>query len=150
MKDDFVEVCLRMIEGSLMRVEVEEKASVVTYKAPPSYGGYEKFFPGKVRRKEIGTPIILDKAEKIASKYRDNVRIYPGSMEVREDEKFYALKSRTICTVGIGDTIQEAREISLDVLRAIEGGALWYRTDVASKEHISRSIMHMRKLRKDR
>ena len=150
LKSDFVEVCLRMIEGSLTRIDIEEKASVVTYKVPPSYGGYEEFFPEKVRREEIGTPIILDKAEKIASKYGDNVRIYPGSMEVREDKKFYALKSRTVCTVGIGSTIQEAREISLEVLRAIEGGGLWYRTDIASKEHISKSIEHMRKLRKER
>jgi len=150
LKDDFVDVCFRMIEGSLTRVEVEEKATVVTYKVPPSYGEYEKFFPEKVKRNEIGTPVILEKAERLTSKYGDRIRIYPGSMELREDGKAYALRSRTVCTVGIGDDIQSAREISLDGLEAIEGGALWYRTDIASEEHISRSIRHMEQLRKNR
>ena len=150
LKDDFVEVCLKMIEGSLTRVEVEDKATVVTYKVPPSYGEYDKFFPEKVRREEIGTPIILEEAEKIRSKYEDRMRIYPGSMELRDDGRFYALRSRTICTVGIGDTIQEARNISLEGLRAIKGGALWYRRDIASEEHISRSIRHMKELKKSR
>jgi len=150
LKDDFVEICLRMIEGSLTRVEVEEKATVVTYKVPPSYGEYENFFPDRVKRDEIGTPIILEKAERLTSKYGDRLRIYPGSMEIREDGRVYALRSRTVCTVGIGEDIQSAREISLEGLEAIEGGALWYRTDIASKEHISLSIKHMGQLRKNR
>ena len=148
LKDDFVEICLRMIEGSLTRVEVEKKAAVVTYKVPPSYGEYEKFFPENIKRDEIGTPIILEKAERLTSKYGDRIRVYPGSMELREDGKAYALRSRTVCTVGIGEDIQDAREISLEGLDAIEGGALWYRTDIASKEHISKSIEHMKCLRK--
>jgi len=150
LKDDFVEVCFRMIEGSLRRVEVEKKATVVTYKVPPSYGGYEKVFPERIKRDEIGTSIILKKAESLASKYGDRLRIYPGSMELRDDGRAYALRSRTVCTVGIGDDIQDAREISLEGLDAIEGGALWYRTDIASDEHISRSIKHMEELRKNR
>jgi len=149
LKDDFVEVCFRMIEGSLTRVEVENKATVVTYKVPPSYGEYEKFFPEMIKRDEIGTPINLEKTESLASKYGDRIRIYPGSMELREDGKAYALRSRTVCAVGIGEDIQEAREISLDGLEAIEGGALWYRKDIASKEHISRSIKHMKELRRN-
>ena len=148
LKDDFVDVCFRMIEGSLTRVEVEKKATVVTYKVPPSYGEYEKFFPEKVKREEIGTPINLEKAESLKSKYGDRIRIYPGSMELREDGKVYALRSRTVCAVGIGEDIQDAREISLEALEAIEGGALWYRGDIASKEHISRSIRHMKQLRR--
>ncbi|KYH42768.1 MAG: hypothetical protein AYL33_000900 [Candidatus Bathyarchaeota archaeon B63] len=148
LRDDFVEVCFRMIEGSLTRVDVESKASVVTYKAPPSYGEYERFFPDKVRREEVGTPIILDEAEKLASRYGGRLRIYPGSMELRGDGKAYALRSRTVCTVGVGDDIQEARRVSLEGLKAIRGGALWHRTDIASEDHISRSIEHMRRLRR--
>lgn len=150
LRDDFVDVCFRMIEGSLTRVEVEKKASVVTYKVPPRYGEYERFFPDKVKRDKVGTPIILEGAERLASKYGDRLRIYPGSMEIREDGKAYALRSRTVCTVGIGDDIQEARRISLEGLEAIEGGALWYRTDIASEGHISQSIEHMKRLRKIR
>ena len=82
-------------------------------------------------------------------KYGDNIKIYPGSMELREDGKTYALSSRTVCTVGIGDDIQSAREIAMEGIKAIKGGALWNRTDIASKEHIERSIRHMELLRKN-
>ena len=146
LKDDFVDVCYKMIEGTLTRVEVEKKATVVTYKVPPNYGGYIDTFPDRVRREEIGTPVDLTEAEKLSSKYGDNIRIYPGSMELRDD-KTYPLRSRTVCVVGVAEDIQSAREISLEGIRAIKGGALWYRRDIASREHIARSIEHMKRLR---
>jgi len=148
LKDDFVDVCFRMIQGSLTRVDIEKKATVVTYKVPPNYGGYVELFPERVNSREIGTPVDLEKAESLASKYGGKIRIYPASMEVRDDGKFYALRSRTVCSVGVGDDIQTAREISLEGLATIKGGALWNRTDIASKEHIARSISHMERLRK--
>jgi phosphoribosylamine-glycine ligase len=67
-------------------------------------------------------------------------------MELR-DGKNYALKSRAVGVLGIGKDIEEAREISLDGVRSINGGALWYRTDVASKLHIAKAVNHMRRLR---
>jgi phosphoribosylamine--glycine ligase len=148
LKDDFVDVCFRMIEGTLTRVNVDEKAAVVVYKVPPKYGGYIDAFPHMVNRDEIGTPVILDEAERLSAKYGDNIRIYPGSMEVRDDGKVYALSSRAVCAVGIGNDIQSAREIAIEGVKAIKGGALWYRMDIASKEHIEKSIRHMESLRK--
>ncbi len=137
-----------MIEGSLTRIDVEKKATVVTYKVPPNYGGYSERFPQRVIRSEIGTPINLEKAESLSSRYGEDIRIYPASMELRDDGKSYALTSRTVCSVGVGDDIQTAREVSLEGLAAIEGGALWNRTDIASEEHIGRSVRHMEQLRK--
>jgi phosphoribosylamine-glycine ligase len=69
-------------------------------------------------------------------------------MEQRNGET-YALKSRTMCVVGIGDTIETAREISLEGLKATKGGALWCRTDVASESHIKKSRKHLKKLRRN-
>lgn len=148
LKDDFVEVCLKMVEGSLTKVSVDKKATVATYKVPPQYGGYVDVFPSKVKKSEIGTPIILEKAEMLVYKQPDVLRIYPGSLEVRDDGKYYALGSRTVCSVGIGDDIQAARESSLKGLAAIEGGALWNRTDIASAQHIAKSVRHMEQLRR--
>jgi len=68
-------------------------------------------------------------------------------MEQRNGE-VYALRSRAVCVVVIADTIETARKISLEGINAIKGGALWYRKDIASSNHIRRSIMHMEKLRK--
>jgi phosphoribosylamine--glycine ligase len=150
LKDDFVEVCFKMIEGSLTRVDMEKKATIVTYKAPPNYGGYADAFPELVNRSEAGTPVILNEAERLSSKYGGNIRIYPASIELRDDGKVYAIGSRAVCSVGIGDDIQSAREISLEGLAAIKGGALWNRTDIASKGHIGKSVRHMEQLRKIR
>jgi len=127
-------------------VTIDEKASVATYKAPPNYGGYASAFPNRVNEDEIDTPVNLNEAEKLQQKYGDNIRIYPGSMELRNREVF-ALSSRAVCVVGIADDIHTARETSLEGIRTIKGGALWYRNDVASREHIKKSTEHMNRLR---
>jgi len=148
LKDDFVDLCFKMIEGTLTRIDIEKKTTVATYKVPPSYGGYAEEFPKRVKQSEIRTPVVLEEAEQLTSKHSDNIRIYPASIELRDDGKTYALSSRAVCVVGIGDDISSAREISLEGLAAVKGGALWNRTDIASEQHIGKSIRHMRQLRK--
>jgi fusion protein PurCD len=144
--DDFVEVCYKMIDGKLRKVNFKKKATVVTYKVPPAYGGYSTKFPDKVNKSEVDTAIDLSAAEKLAMKKGD-LRVYPGSMELRDGENF-ALGSRTVAVVGIGDTIDEAREKSLEGISAIKGGALWNRNDIAVKVHIDKSFQHMEVLRR--
>jgi len=146
LKDDFVDVCYRMLDGTLTRVELAKAATVLTYKVPPSYGGYAEVFPDKVNKAEIVTPVDLSAANALSRKYGDRIRVYPGSMELRDSET-YALKSRVVGVLGIGETIEEARQISLEGIDAIRGGALWNRTDIASKQHIQQSVEHMRRLR---
>jgi phosphoribosylamine--glycine ligase len=146
-KDDFVDVCLKMAEGKLDGVAMEKSATVLTYKVPPDYGGFTEAFPGKIDKAQIGGPVDLSKAEALTKKFGDKIRIYPGSMEVR-DGKNYALKSRAIGILGIGDSIEEARTISQAGAKAITGGGLWNRTDVASKAHIAKSVKRMEQLRK--
>ena len=138
MENDFVDVCFRMIEGNLSRIECAKKATVVTYAVPMEYGGYRKTYSGDRR-------VDLSGAYALSEKYGDNLRIYPGSMELRGDGNTYELGSRTVCTVGVGETIEEAREISLDGTRAIDG-ALWNRWDIAAPHHIERSKQKMREL----
>ncbi len=147
LKDDFVDVCFRILDGNLTRVELEKRATVVTYKAPPNYGGFKNVFPQRVDSIDADKPVDLSGAYRLAKKYGDKIRIYPGSMELRDDGRTYALGSRTVCVVGIGEDIERAREISLEGLEAIKGGALWFRTDIASKEHIRKSVEHMKRLR---
>jgi len=149
LKDDFVDVCFKIIDGDLRNVKFEEKATVVTYKAPPAYSGYINTFPERAHPNEINKPVDLTSAYKLSEKYGDNIRIYPGSMELRNGET-YALGSRAVCVVGVGDYIQTARDISLEGIEAIKGGSLWYRTDIASKEHIRKSVEHMKELRRRR
>ncbi len=132
LKNDFVDVCFRMIEGNLSKIECDAKATVVTYAVPMDYGGYRVKFSGDKR-------VDLSGAYALQEQYDDNLRIYPGSMELREDGHTYALGSRTVCTVGVGENIEEAREISLDGIRNIDG-ALWNRGDIGAKYHIQKSV----------
>ncbi|MEM3464325.1 MAG: hypothetical protein QXL91_05635 [Candidatus Bathyarchaeia archaeon] len=147
LKDDFVDVCYKILEGNLTRIELEKAATVLTYKVPPNYGGYAEAFPNLVKKGEIGTPVNLTRAYALTKKYGDRIRVYPASMELRNGET-YALKSRAVGVIGVGGSIEEARQISLEGIKAIEGGALWHRTDIASKQHIEKSIRHMESLRR--
>lgn len=146
LKDDFIDVCFKMLDGSLTRVNLEEKATVATYKVPPNYGGFKDVFPQQVEWDDINKPVDMNASYALTEKYRDNIRVYPASMELRNGET-YAITSRTVCIVGIENDIESARKISLEGVQSIKGGALWHRTDIASKEHIARSVEHMRKLR---
>jgi phosphoribosylamine--glycine ligase len=147
LKEDFVDVCFKILEGNLTSIESEKSATVLTYKVPTGYGGYANVFPSRVDNAAVDTPVDLSKAYALASKYGDRIRVYPASMEVR-NSRVYALKSRAVGVLGVGETIEEARQVSLEGARAIEGGALWNRTDIASKEHIAQSVSHMEQLRR--
>jgi len=139
LEDDFVDVCLRMLDGNLTKLDFARKASVVTYAVPMTYGGYRKAFSGDRR-------VDLNKAYGLSEKYGEAIRIYPGSMERRGKETF-ALGSRAVCTVGIADSIEDARNISLDGIVNIDG-ALWNRWDIGSEGHIKKSVEHMKSLRR--
>jgi phosphoribosylamine--glycine ligase len=147
LEDDFVDVCFKILESNLTRVNLEKAATVLTYKVPSGYGGYADVFPDLVNKAAVDTPVDLSKAYTLASKYGERIRIYPGAMEVRGG-KIYALKSRAVGVLGVGEDIEEARQVSLEGAQAIKGGALWNRTDVASKQHIAQSMSHMEQLRR--
>ncbi len=146
LQDDFVDICLKMLDGNLKCVNLDEVATVLTYKVPPSYGGYADVFPNLVDKTSMDTPVDLSKAYALAEEYGGNIRVYPGAMELRDDTA-YALKSRVVGVLGIGENIEAARQISLKGIKAIKGGALWNRTDVASNQHIAKSISHIEQLR---
>jgi phosphoribosylamine--glycine ligase len=147
LKEDLVDVCFKILDGNLTRVELEKVATVLTYKVPPSYGGYADVFSSLVDKTAVDTPVDLAEAYALTSKYGDRIRIYPASMEIRNG-KTYALKSRAIGVLGVGENIEEARQLSLEGVKAVKGGALWNRTDIASKQHIAQSVSHMEKLRR--
>jgi phosphoribosylamine--glycine ligase len=146
LKDDFVDVCFKILEGNLMRIRLEKAATVVTYKAPPNYGGYAEMFPDLVDKGEVGKPVDLTKAYELTKTYGDRIRVYPAAMELRNGD-IYALKSRAVAVVGVDESIESARQISLEGIKAVKGGALWNRKDIASKQHIAKSIRRIEELR---
>jgi phosphoribosylamine--glycine ligase len=140
LEDDFVDVCYRILEGTLTRIRVALKATVVTYKVPPTYGGKTRVYSGD---KEVH----LNQAYRLSEEYDGRLRVYPGSLELRNGA-IYSLSSRTVAVVGIADEIDEARRLSLEGIRSVKGSTLWYRRDIASKESIEGSVEHMRRLRR--
>jgi phosphoribosylamine--glycine ligase len=147
LKEAFVDVCFKILDGNLARVELEKAATVLTYKVPPNYGGYADVFPSMVDKTSVDTTVNLSKAYALTSKYGNRIRVYPAAMEIRNGEA-YALKSRAVGVLGVGKNIEEARQISLEGIKAVQGGALWNRMDIASKRHIAKSVNHMEKLRR--
>jgi phosphoribosylamine---glycine ligase len=132
MKSDFVDVCFDILDGKLGRIIFDSKATVVTYKVPPAYGGREsRNFDRKV-----------DLSGAVES---ENIKIYPCAMEIINGETF-ATGSRTVCSVGIGESIEDARQNSLTGIESVKGD-LWYRKDIASQTHIQKSINNVKRLR---
>jgi phosphoribosylamine--glycine ligase len=136
LKDDFVEICLKIIEGDLTNIYVDNKSTVVTYVVPVIYPNKDN----KIRR------VNLEDAYKLKDDYKDSIRIYPASMVLRDGETF-ALSSRTVSIVGIAESINSAREISLKGAQSVKGKELRFRTDIASEQHIAKSINNMKMLR---
>ncbi|OYT27028.1 MAG: hypothetical protein B6U97_02505 [Candidatus Altiarchaeales archaeon ex4484_96] len=146
LKDDFVDVCLNMIDGNLKSIDLRDKASVLVYKVPPNYGGFQDKYPSRVDKAGLGSEVDLTGAYKLKVNYGNDLWVYPGSMEVKGDKTF-SLSSRTVCCIGVGDSIEEARKRSMEAIESIGGGGLWYRKDIASIKHITNSIEHMKMLR---
>jgi phosphoribosylamine--glycine ligase len=135
-EDDFVEVCLKIIDGSLSNIKVDKRATVVTYIVPDVYPAIDD----RIRK------IDLKNAYELQNRLKEKIRIYPASVELKNGET-YALSSRTAAIVGIADDINSARDISLEGVRAIEGTNLRNRSDIASDKHIAKSIRHIEELR---
>ncbi|MBI3859763.1 MAG: hypothetical protein HY296_05970 [Thaumarchaeota archaeon] len=136
--DDFVDVCFRMLDGSLKGIKFESTASVATCAVPSSYGvsGVPPSGPG---------PIGLARAYALAKRSEGRIRVFP--MDVRVDgDRTVMGTSRSVAVVGLGKTVEEARGASLEGCSSIVGLLRW-RKDIASHDSISRSAAHLRGLR---
>ncbi len=133
MQDDYIDVCLRTVEGALKGIKFSSRASVVTCAVPLAYGG-ERVVPTDDR-------IGMEKAEALARKSRGGLRIFP--MDVRiQDGATRMGTSRTVAVAGIAGSTEEAREVSVEGVKALSG-PLRYRSDVGSRQDIERSRLHL-------
>ena len=78
-------------------MEVAKVATVLTYKVPPSYGGYADVFPNKVNKTEVETPVDLSAAHALSKKFGENIRVYPGSMELRDGKTTRSSPASSAC-----------------------------------------------------
>lgn len=139
MADDFVDVCHRMIDGTLRQIRFRSQSSVVTCAVPASYGGTGA-------PDGDGQPVDFKKAQSLSEKERGMLRVFP--MDVSSKGGMALLgRSRSAAVVGLGESVREARGLSLKGIMSISGPVRW-RRDIASSSDVEASSRHMESLRK--
>ena len=135
LKTDFVEICKRIIDGTLdkLKIEFEQKATVCKYVVPKGYG-----LPAD-------HPDAASSNAKIEVGNVGKARLYYSSVDKKEDG-LYLSSSRAIGIVGIADTLEEARKIAEAGVKAVKGPVA-YRTDIGTDALIQKRIDHMKKIR---
>ena len=136
LKTDFVEICRHIIAGTLDKIKIEfkPKATVCKYVVPKGYG-----LPAD-------HPDAASSRAKIEVGNVGKARLYYSSVDKKEDG-LYLSSSRAIGIVGIADTLDEARKIAEEGVKAVKGPVA-YRTDIGTDALIQKRIEHMRKIRK--
>jgi phosphoribosylamine--glycine ligase len=137
LKTDFVEICRHIVAGTLdkLKIEFEPKATVCKYVVPKGYG------------------LPADHPDAAASRAKIEVgdvgkaRLYYSSVDKKEDG-LYLSSSRAIGIVGIADTLEEARKIAEEGVKAVSGPVA-YREDIGTDALIQKRIDHMKKIRKE-
>jgi len=137
LKTDFVSICKHIIDGTLdqLKIEFEPKATVCKYIVPKGYG-----LPAD-------HPDAASSKAKIAVGDVGKARLYYSSVDKREDG-LYLSSSRAIGIVGIADTLDAARLIAEEGVKAVKGPVA-YREDIGTDALIQKRIEHMRKIRKE-
>jgi len=144
---DFVQICQAMIAGELTDdlVTFEKKATVCLYITPDCYP------TSKDRKGEVVTfPHVTLSGDRASGQDAmvgvegpDNARIYYGDISESDDGVLTLGGSRTVGIVGIGESIEEARQIALDLCSQVEG-PVRYREDIGSKELIAQRLAMIR------
>lgn len=136
LKTDFVEICWHVIDGTLdkIKIEFEHKATVCKYVVPKGYG-----LPAD-------HPDAASSKAKIEVGNVGKARLYYSSVD-KKDDGLYLSSSRAIGIVGIADTLEEARNITAEGVKAVKGPVA-YREDIGTDTLIQKRIEHMQKIRK--
>ena len=136
LKTDFVEICRHIIAGTLdqLKIEFEPKATVCKYVVPKGYG-----LPAD-------HPDAASSRDKIEVGDVGKARLYYSSVDKKEDG-LYLSSSRAIGIVGIADTLDAARLIAEEGVKAVKGPVA-YREDIGTDALIQKRIDHMKKIRK--
>ncbi|MBN1474481.1 MAG: phosphoribosylamine--glycine ligase [Syntrophaceae bacterium] len=137
LKTDFVEICKHIVDGTLdkLKIEFEHKATVCKYVVPKGYG-----LPAD-------HPDAASSKAKIEVGNVGKARLYYSSVDKKE-EGLYLSSSRAIGIVGIAETLEEARNITAEGVKAIKGPVA-YRADIGTDALIQKRIDHMKKIRRE-
>ena len=132
LESDFIDICSRMAEGSLMQnVAFSRKATVCKYMVPDGY-------PENPKK---NVELTVDE-HSIANLGGD---VYYASVR-EENGKIISSTSRSVAVVGMADSISRAEHVAEESTRYIKG-ELFHRKDIGTPALIQKRIDHMKKLR---
>lgn len=132
LETDFSEICMSILDESLIKPEFKKLASVCKYFVPKGYP----------EKPESGAEIKIDE-EQILS---NGAKLHYAAVEER-DGKIYTSSSRAFTITGYAETIEEAEKISQKAISNVNTEKLFYRKDIGTKELIEKRIKHMEQLR---
>jgi phosphoribosylamine--glycine ligase len=129
LNNDFLEICLGIVNSTLNRVKVtfKKKATVCKYAVPEGY-------PDNPVRDSVVE--IRDTG--------DALLFYSSVYE--KDNKIYTTGSRALAVLGMADTIKKAEEKAGVGLSGLKG-RLYSRHDIGTEALIRKRIQHMEELR---
>ncbi len=133
LRSDFVELCEAVITGNLGQEHAQflRKATVCKYLVPHGYPD-NPMKNYKIRVQEI----------------ENKDQLYYAAVDQR-DNGLFETGSRTICYVGIGDTISEAEIICEAEIRNVRG-PLFHREDIGTRKLVESRVEMVEGLRKDK
>ncbi len=131
LNNDFLDVCMGVVNGTLDKIKVsfKKQATVCKYAVPAGYPDYP----------------VRDSVLEIAE-VKDSLLFYSSVYE--RDDKIYTTGSRAIAVLGIADTISEAEKKAEAGLSGLKG-KLYSRHDIGTNSLIMKRILHMKELRRD-
>ncbi|VVB89521.1 Phosphoribosylamine--glycine ligase [uncultured archaeon] len=129
LKNDFLDVCMAVVTGTLEKIEVvfRKQATVCKYAVPAGYPD-NPAHDSVVEIGDIGNSLFF----------------YSSVYE--KDGKIYTTSSRAIAVLGLGDSLKEAEKKAEVGLRGLQGN-LYSRHDIGTGELIAKRIQHMEELR---
>ncbi|MBD3227351.1 MAG: phosphoribosylamine--glycine ligase [Candidatus Lokiarchaeota archaeon] len=128
LKTNFVDICEKIISGSLhkMKIQFENKATVCKYLAPKGY---------PIDPKPTDVSVDTKNIKKLGGK------IYYASVDLKNN-KIKTTTSRSLAILGINKKISKAEEIAEKSISYIKGN-LFHRSDVGTQKLINKRIKHM-------
>ncbi|KKK66774.1 hypothetical protein LCGC14_2960720, partial [marine sediment metagenome] len=131
LKDNFIDICWAIINGSLPKtIEFKKKATVCKYLAPEGY-------PVNPKKDE---KLIIDKERLV----KIGAKCYYASV-YRDGRDIFTTTSRALGILGISDSLEEAEIISELGVGCIKG-KLFHRKDVGTRNLLQKRIEHMNSL----
>jgi phosphoribosylamine--glycine ligase len=129
LNNDFLEICLGIVNGTLNRVKVtfKKKATVCKYAVPEGY-------PDNPVRDSV-----------VEIRDTGNALLFYSSV-YEKDNKIYTTGSRALAVLGMADTIKKAEEKAGVGLSGLKG-RLYSRHDIGTEALIRKRIQHMEELR---